>query len=72
MERERRGFCQTAAGGRGRGGMHWEAVTAGRTARFPGTVVTTGKHGPSRGDGREDDTVPGHGGDDRMAWTRRR
>jgi hypothetical protein len=38
-------------------------VTAGRTARSPGMAVMTGRCGPSGGDGRADDTVPGHGGD---------
>jgi hypothetical protein len=48
--------CQIATGGRGRGGVDWVAVTAGRC-------------GPSGGDDREDDAVTGHGGDDRVTWT---
>jgi hypothetical protein len=39
------------------------AVAAERTARFPGTVVTVGRHGPDGSDGRADSTVPKHGDD---------
>jgi hypothetical protein len=39
------------------------AVTAGRTARFPGTVMIVDWCGHGGGDGRMDDAVPGCGGD---------
>jgi hypothetical protein len=46
------------------------AVTAKRTAWFPGLVVTAGWCGLNGSDGREDDAVPECGGDGRAAWTR--
>jgi hypothetical protein len=61
-------------------------VIAGRTAPFPGAVVTVGQRGPDYGDGvggsrerggvvpmaneERDSAVPGHGGEGRAAWTR--
>jgi hypothetical protein len=33
-------------------------------ARFPGTVVTVGRYGPSSSDGQADGAVPRHGGND--------
>jgi hypothetical protein len=45
------------------------AVTAWRTARFPGTVMMVRLCGPDSGDDWEDDAVLGCGGDGRAAWT---
>jgi hypothetical protein len=39
------------------------AVTAGRTARFLGTVMTVGWCGHGGSDGQVDGAVPGCGGD---------
>jgi hypothetical protein len=39
-------------------------VTARGTARFPGAAVMAGRCGIGGGDGRVDDAVFGHGGDD--------
>jgi hypothetical protein len=46
-------------------------VTAGTVTQFLSVVVTVGRCGLTGDYGREDDAVPGHGGDGRVVWTRR-